>query len=153
MQPAFRALTFAAAVALGGCVTTPHGEYSTFIERDVAPAPTLTAAIEPCAVYFDVDSAVIRTDQRETLDRCAEYYLSHPEATITLAGHADERGAPKYNLKLSEARAHAVAQALRERGVQEDRLVAAGYGEETAPTGASDPVALSQSRRVDIAEH
>ncbi|MCA9686593.1 MAG: hypothetical protein KC457_30790 [Myxococcales bacterium] len=44
-------------------------------------------------VYFDFDSSEILAEAREIVEAHAQYLAANPGATVTLEGHADERGA------------------------------------------------------------
>jgi len=95
------------------------------------------------------------------------------DARLTLTGHADPRGTPEYNLKLSERRVARVAAYLVEHGVPEANIDVKAEGEEkqlskdevkdliqTNPDLTDDQraqllrnlnvIVLAQNRRVDI---
>ncbi|MBI3179162.1 MAG: OmpA family protein, partial [Deltaproteobacteria bacterium] len=57
----------------------------------------------------------------ESLDQVAAVMKSNPEIKIVIEGHTDSVGAADYNLRLSDGRAHAVRDALIERGVDAGR--------------------------------
>jgi outer membrane protein OmpA-like peptidoglycan-associated protein len=67
---------------------------------------------------------------------------------FAIAGHTDAVGPATLNLELSCARALAVAQHLRERGVDASRLSAYGFGSKRPLGGA--PPAAAVHRRVEI---
>jgi outer membrane protein OmpA-like peptidoglycan-associated protein len=69
---------------------------------------------------------------------------------IEVQGHTDSVGEPDRNLKLSNARAESVRQALVERGLPRDRLTARGLGE-TNPLGDNaTPEGRAQNRRIEF---
>ena len=43
-------------------------------------------------VFFDTDRSTVRTDGRATLDKQSAWLKQFPSTTVTLEGHADERG-------------------------------------------------------------
>ena len=67
--------------------------------------------------------------------------------TITIEGHADERGTREYNLALGERRANAAKDYLMTYGVSGKRLSVISYGKERPVNPASSPLAWSQNRR------
>jgi OmpA-OmpF porin, OOP family len=76
---------------------------------------------------------------------------------ILITGHTDRLGTPSYNLKLSEARAAAIAQYLAEKGFSKDRIQVAGAGESEPLTTCSGNQAtpelqlcLQPNRRVEV---
>ena len=65
---------------------------------------------------------------------CVTMLELNSNVTIELAAHCDSRGGDKYNLKLSQARAESVMKYLVEKGIEQERLTAVGYGEGTPKT-------------------
>ena len=53
----------------------------------------------------------------------AEYLRTHRHPSVTLTGHADERGSDSYNMELSRQRLEAVARYLRENGVTNEARI------------------------------
>lgn len=88
-------------------------------------------------VHFDFDRATLRPESTGVLDEVAATILAHPEIVrVEVQGHTDAVGGAAYNLDLSERRARAVVEALVQRGVAPERLVARGYGP-TRPLGSN----------------
>lgn len=67
---------------------------------------------------------------------------------FAVEGHTDAKGDADYNQKLSEARAQAVRDFLKTRGVDQDRLVVAGKG--ATDLANSDQPFAAENRRVRI---
>ncbi len=67
----------------------------------------------PNVVFFRLNSATIDRQQQISVYNTAEYLKSNPNATVEIVAYADRQtGTPDYNMKLSERRAKAVADAL-----------------------------------------
>jgi len=98
-------------------------------------------------VFFDFDQADLRSDARERLAKNAQWLAAHPEFTLTLEGHCDERGTNEYNLALGERRASAARDYLQSLGVAANRLRTISYGEERPFCTQSDESCWSQNRR------
>jgi outer membrane protein OmpA-like peptidoglycan-associated protein len=80
-------------------------------------------------ILFDVDKAEIRPESKPTLAAIAELLRAQPGLSIFVVGHTDSTGALDHNVKLSAARARAVAAALgRDFGIAAGRLDAHGAG-------------------------
>ncbi len=112
-------------------------------------------------VLFDSGQAVVKPDGAGELDKLAAAVVDlereiPPEIlwVMRVDGHTDKRPmqSPQFksNWELSAARAIAVVQYLIGKGVDPQRLVAAGFGEfQPLETGDSDE-ALSKNRRIEL---
>ncbi|MDN5836999.1 MAG: OmpA family protein, partial [Nitrosospira sp.] len=56
-------------------------------------------------VYFTTDSSDLTPEAEQILQRQAQWLRKYPQYTITVEGHADERGTREYNLALGARRA------------------------------------------------
>jgi peptidoglycan-associated lipoprotein len=81
-------------------------------------------------VFFGYDSWTISDDQRQALNRDADWMRSNASAMVKVEGHCDERGTTAYNLVLGEKRAKAVRNYLVELGISANRLSVVSYGKE-----------------------
>ena len=70
--------------------------------------------------------------------------------TLSIEGHADERGTREYNLALGQRRAESVANYLTANGIDKSRLVVKSYGEERPISLGSNDSAWSKNRRVEL---
>ena len=59
-------------------------------------------------IYFELDSVQVSAESLDTLAQHGEFLSLHPQSTMRIEGHADERGSREYNLGLGERRAQAV---------------------------------------------
>ncbi|WP_420068307.1 peptidoglycan-associated lipoprotein Pal [Actinobacillus pleuropneumoniae] len=78
-------------------------------------------------VYFGFDSYAVEGEYQRLLDAHAAY-LTSANGKVTVAGHADERGTPEYNIALGQRRADAVKNYLATKGANQVSTVS--YGEE-----------------------
>lgn len=108
------------------------------------------AALETRVFYFDFDSSVVRSEYQDILAAHAEYIAGHPNITVVLEGHADERGTREYNIALGERRAKAVQQVLTLQGVAPKQLQVISFGEERPVALGHDESAWSLNRRVEL---
>ena len=88
-------------------------------------------------IFFDFDKATLRSESATELDRLVKLLIDVPTMKIEISGHTDNVGSDNYNKQLSEDRAKAVVEYLIEKGIDEDRLTYAGYGE-TQPIADND---------------
>ncbi|MDH5673494.1 MAG: OmpA family protein [Myxococcales bacterium] len=102
-------------------------------------------------IYFATDSAEILSKSFPIVDAVAATLMGNPQITmIEIQGHADERGADDYNIRLTSDRAASVVQALGQRGVDMNRMRSAGYGERCPVDAASNKEAWEKNRRVEF---
>jgi peptidoglycan-associated lipoprotein len=98
-------------------------------------------------IFFDFDKYDIRSDQRGTVEALAAWLETNPSVTLTVEGHADERGTREYNLALGERRANSVRDYLVALGTNPSRLTTVSYGEERPAVLGSNESAWAQNRR------
>lgn len=98
-------------------------------------------------VFFDFDQFSVRQDQRAVLDRQAAWLKKYPEVTVTVEGHADERGTREYNIALGNRRATAAKNYLVALGINPNRVQTISYGKERPAVAGSNEQAWSQNRR------
>ena len=101
-------------------------------------------------VYFDYDSSTIRSEFNEAIAAHAAYLAANPGETVTLEGHADERGSREYNLALGEQRALAVRRQLVLLGASAGQINPVSYGEERPAVDGHDESSYSMNRRVEL---
>ena len=98
-------------------------------------------------VHFDTDSYAISPQAEGILQAQAGWLQANPVATITVEGHADERGTREYNLGLAERRANAAAGYLAALGVEASRLSTLSYGKERPVCGEGTSACWTENRR------
>lgn len=102
------------------------------------------------APKFASNRSDLLPEDNDVLDRIARCFNegSLGYVSLELIGHADARGTEEHNLALGTKRAHTVAMALRERGVDESRIFELSRGERDAV--GKDEATRATDRRVDI---
>jgi peptidoglycan-associated lipoprotein len=98
-------------------------------------------------VFFAYDSYDISSEARATLEKQAAWLAQYPNLSITVEGHADERGTREYNLALGERRATAVKNYIVALGVDAGRVSTVSYGKERPAVEGADDVSWAQNRR------
>jgi peptidoglycan-associated lipoprotein len=101
----------------------------------------------PDRVFFSYDSYALTSAAQSTLSKQAKWLKANPSVTISVEGHADERGTREYNLALGERRANAAKDYLMTYGISGKRISVISYGKEKPVNPASTPLAWSQNRR------
>jgi peptidoglycan-associated lipoprotein len=98
-------------------------------------------------VFFGFDSSVLDATGRQTVERQAAWLQQFPAVTVTIEGHADQRGTTEYNLALGERRANAVKTYMSELGIDPARVLTISYGKERPADPANTEEAHALNRR------
>ena len=104
-------------------------------------------------VYFKTGSAAISAQGKETLTEIAREAPKHKGYVVSVLGYADPRGTAKANEKLSNRRAQAVINYLKQSGhLQPGRVLSASAMGEVymKAAEAADEKAHANSRRVTV---
>ena len=101
----------------------------------------------PDRVFFATNKSSLTTASRATLRKQATFLRKNKNLSVTIEGHADERGTREYNLALGERRANAARDYLMTYGISGKRISVISYGKEKPVNAASTPLAWSQNRR------
>ena len=98
-------------------------------------------------VFFQEDQSDLTAQAQATLGRQAQWLQAYPRYTVTIEGHADERGTREYNIALGARRATAVRGYLAQQGVSASRIRTISYGKERPIAVCDDISCWSQNRR------
>ncbi len=118
--------------------------------KEAAAREAASKATNLEAVYFDFDQWSIREDQKDVLQKNAEWLKANPKVKVRLEGHCDERGTAEYNLALGQKRAEAAKAFLEGLGIAAQRISAISYGKERPLDPGHDEAAWAKNRRADI---
>ena len=161
-------LILATSAALAACEGTVGTQEGATTGTEVGSAPSSTTGVAPASgfqghplddptsmlsrrtIYFDFDKSEIKPDARAVLDAHAKYLAENRSASITLEGHADERGTREYNVALGERRANSARQYLTLMGASGQQIRTVSYGEERPVCTEHNESCWSQNRRVEI---
>ena len=168
--PKFLVLVLPVLLVLSGCETTgeaveeqPPAEQAQPAEATPAAAPETTAQpmeekkdpleeglLATRVVYFEFDSSAIADSYMPLLKAHGEYLSANGGTSITVEGHADERGTREYNIALGERRADAVRRVLLANGASPNQIKVVSYGEERPAVLGHDESAWSKNRRAEL---
>jgi len=101
-------------------------------------------------VLFETGQATLMSGAKRALDKLVDFLAENEERKVLIEGHTDNVGSTIYNIDLSLRRAEAVLNVLKEKGIDEDRIVTKGYGEQYPVTGNISASGKQQNRRVEI---
>jgi peptidoglycan-associated lipoprotein len=98
-------------------------------------------------VLFGLNRFDLSPEARTTVENQVIWLKRFPSVTITVEGHADERGTREYNLALGERRANSLRDYMIALGVDPNRVKTLSYGKERPVDPASNEEAWSRNRR------
>lgn len=146
----------AAGLVLAGCSSTPTEEGSKTTAAPAVPvvgaaaaAASSAPAVAGSVVYFDFDRDDIKPEFMSVIKSQASALAANGK-TVTLEGHADERGTREYNLSLGERRAKSVAEVLKANGVAANSIKLVSFGEDRPAVEGHDESSWSKNRRVEF---
>ena len=162
----------AVAALLGACSTDPDttastagsGASSTASTSGASSGSSVTSSVSAKAgpeagsqedlavnvgdrVFFGFDKYDLDAEARTVMERQAFWMRRNPSVTVTIEGHADERGTREYNIALGERRASAVRDYLVTLGIDGSRVQTISYGKERPIDGRHNEEAWAKNRR------
>lgn len=102
------------------------------------------------SVYFDLNSAAVRSEFDLALQSHARYLAANPQSRLRIDGNADERGSADYNARLGLKRAENVRQAMVSHGAPEKQISLKTLGEARPKLKGHDEESWSENRRADV---
>lgn len=102
-------------------------------------------------VYFDFDKSDITANSKLALDKLVQIFKEYPETNLLVEGHTDDKGGDSYNMALSEKRAKAVGDYLKNDGISSSRLTINWYGETQPKVENTSDANRAENRRVEFA--
>ncbi|MGZ8510166.1 MAG: OmpA family protein [Chitinophagaceae bacterium] len=101
-------------------------------------------------IYFATGKATLLSKSFKGLNEVAQVLKDDAELKLAIDGHTDNTGSDNLNQKLSENRAAAVKAYLVKKGIDESRLVSAGYGELQPVADNKTAAGRQKNRRVEM---
>ncbi|MEO0713861.1 MAG: OmpA family protein, partial [Pseudomonadota bacterium] len=138
------------AIASAGASFGEVGTINLLANEAVSACETsLTDLLGNAQINFSSGSAVINPSSTVLLDQIAEAAGTCP-GVLRIEGHTDNTGQVATNVELSRERADAVRAALVRRGVDQDRLIAQGFGSSQPVSNNVTPEGRARNRRIEI---
>lgn len=119
-------------------------------EAPPPPPPMPPEVARQFIVFFAFNKCNITSEADGVLGQAADTAKQTGSAAITITGHTDTTGSPKYNQKLSECRANAAKTNLVGKGIAASSIGAVGRGEGDLLVQTADGVKEPQNRRAQV---
>jgi outer membrane protein OmpA-like peptidoglycan-associated protein len=104
-------------------------------------------------VYFDTGKSDLKPESEPTLSEIAKLLKANAALKVAVVGHTDMVGDPAANLKLSQARAQSVINALAAKyGIVASRLAPFGNGPYAPVASNKTEEGRAKNRRVELVE-
>jgi len=101
-------------------------------------------------IQFETGKSTIKAQAYRALDDVVAVLKRNTTLRVEIQGHTDNIGSEASNRKLSENRARAVMEYLVKKGVQAERLSAAGYGFSVPIASNDTQQGRTRNRRVEL---
>lgn len=128
-------LALSALAILASCVTT----------RDGTNTSTRVAGVRFVSLQDE-----LTPEAQDTLARVVDELNAHPEAPITITGHAYDATSTAHNMARSKARGEAVASFLEAKGIDRARITLDSRGDTDPPIPIQDLAARKRGNRAEI---
>jgi OmpA-OmpF porin, OOP family len=130
-------------------------------ETTPAPAPAADPNAKPVLkkdkleipgqIVFENASAVLKPESDAAITQLKQYLDDTPRVTkLRIEGHTDNSGTPAGNETLSGQRALAVKAALVAKGINKDRLIAVGFGQNKPIADNTTEDGKAKNRRTEF---
>lgn len=100
--------------------------------------------------FFDFDKSTLKPEGKAKLDTLSARLADATVEVVVAVGHADATGPTAYNQRLSERRAKAVVEYLREKGLPSDKIFSEGKGETQPVASNASKAGRAKNRRVEV---
>ncbi len=108
-------------------------------------------------IYFEFNQSELTKESKKMIDSTLlKIMKDYPGIVVEIGAHTDHIGSGEYNLELSQKRAESVVKYLVNNGVEKERLVPVGYGENDPIVSSVDsngkdiPEAREKNRRIEF---
>jgi outer membrane protein OmpA-like peptidoglycan-associated protein len=101
-------------------------------------------------IFFDVNKTTLKPESATEIENAYKLLADNPAIEIEISGHTDNTGSAATNRRLSEGRAAAVVNALKEKGIDPNRMKSVGYGPDKPVASNKTESGRSQNRRTEF---
>ncbi|MFZ5774234.1 MAG: OmpA family protein [Thermodesulfobacteriota bacterium] len=107
--------------------------------------------VEVPGIFFDTGKSVLKPESASAVGEIAKLLKADPGLKVYVVGHTDNTAPLDLNMKLSQARAEAVAQELTgKHGIERGRLIGQGVGPLAPVASNGSEEGRAKNRRVEL---
>jgi len=117
---------------------------------EIAPATIEKINKAAANIFFASGSNKLLAKSNTALNNVVAILKSNPDYKVDINGYTDNQGNADKNRALSEARATAVQDYLVKKGIEANRLSAAGFGDENPIADNKTAAGRAKNRRVEM---
>jgi len=101
-------------------------------------------------ITFETGKSDITPESESVLQGALKTLQTYKDIIVEISGHTDDVGSSSSNQKLSQQRADAVRTWLISKGIDPDRIIAKGYGEDYPRVPNNSPENRRMNRRIEF---
>ena len=101
-------------------------------------------------IFYQTDKFQLEKSSIGELERIYLFLAQNPKVRVEISGHTDNIGPAQYNKTLSENRAKAVADYLKAKGIDPERIEAKGYGFDKPVADNQSEEGRAKNRRTEL---
>ena len=101
-------------------------------------------------ITFETGKADITPESEVVLQSALKTMQTYSDIIVEISGHTDDVGSASSNQSLSQRRADSVRFWLISKGIQPDRIISKGYGEEFPRVPNTSPENKRMNRRIEF---
>jgi OmpA-OmpF porin, OOP family len=102
------------------------------------------------SILFNSGSATLTPGSFQSLEKLVDILSKNPGLKLSIEGHTDNIGTMASNQLLSERRAKSIMDYLTSRGIEQNRLIARGFGQDRPIADNSTSAGRAKNRRVEL---
>ena len=137
-------------IALAAYFLTRQKAEPAVTQAPISQAAPAAAFPDLGTVHFDTNKATLTPESQATLDKAASAMQANPNVRLRLEGYTDSTGGDLHNLSLSQQRAYAVANYLKAKGIDGNRLTGNGFGPVNPTDSNATDNGKADNRRVEL---
>jgi outer membrane protein OmpA-like peptidoglycan-associated protein len=119
-------------------------------EKDLLNKMELNKPLTLNNIYFETGKSNLLDSSYSELNILFNVLKSKPKMILQISGYTDNVGKVQDNIILSETRANAVKKYLSNKGIENNRIIAKGYGSSNPKANNNTKEGRAQNRRVEI---